>query len=160
MSYRSPCVPAYRYKFCSVWWIVSGSPRSRPRRRWDRGPVILAFACILAYRGPSKKTTSRHSRSQLPAVFSPVRPLFQRGLDSPTTIKNEIYDTDLRPQLSVSRRRFIIRCLSFSSLDIPSFHPREVWRIDKNFVPIIVDWNDWKSRGDRDQARILLGGGV
>lgn len=105
MSYRSPCVPAYRCKFCSVWWIVSGSPRSRPRRRWDRGPVILAFACILAYRGSSKKTTSRHSRSQLPAVFSPVRPLFQRGLDSPTTIKNEIYDTDLRPQLSVSRRR-------------------------------------------------------
>lgn len=93
MSYRSPCVPAYRCKFCSVWWIVSGSPRSRPRRRWDRGPVILAFACILAYRGSSKKTTSRHSRSQLPAVFSPVRPLFQRGLDSPTTIKNEIYDT-------------------------------------------------------------------
>lgn len=92
MSHRSPCVPAYR-KFCSAWWIASGSPRSRPRRRWDRGPAIPA-CILLAYRGSSKRTTSRHS-SQLPAVFSAVRPLFQPGLDSPKTIKNteKIYDS-------------------------------------------------------------------
>ena len=151
MPHRSPCVPAYR-KFCSAWWIASGSPRSRPRRRWDRGPAIPA-CILLAYRGSSKRTTSRHS-SQLPAVFSAVRPLFQPGLDSPKTIKNteKIYDSPTFVHSFV--RLSHSRLLYLSLFQGWTFRYFSVLNLQRNFRNIFERSSNyrWKSISKRSKG--------
>lgn len=153
MSHRSPCVPAYR-KFCSVWWIVSGLPRNRPRRRWGRGPVIPAFACILAYRGLSSKRTSRHSRAQVPAVFSAVRLLFQRGLDSPRIKNTDRFTTPSFvhrcPSLDAVYYTLVFFLLSLSLSFVERFQFSK-----ERYSKYSYSGNDWKRSGV-ERIRLIM----
>lgn len=93
--------------------------------------MIPAFACILVYRGSSKRT-SRHSRAQVPAVFSAVRPLFQPGLDSPRIKNTDRFTTPTFvhscPSLDAVYYTLVFFLLSLFRRTFPIFE-REIFEI-------------------------------